>query len=588
MNKIKYNLLPKQKNCKSNINVNIALYSYASELYKELDSINIIKREKEVPQLGVIKVKKKLKKTRYDYIMLQLYLHQLIKNKLQNQLRLTYNNPIKDKEFGTDFLYKKEEGNPTVGDIIQLLTIVYNIGHFYNTFTSSRAIIMMALKNKSFLNMIISSSQDPRFKEAVNKMIQTKNYQRFHLLNSILILEQCDRSKQSVLLAIEIIYSYINEDSLSDDNKLKYAFSIFRNVRTVSYMAYDLQIANIPLIIDLCNEDAMVLLLKELLSEYNNNKASNYLVKSITKLLDDGVYNKSSDSICYYKISRTMVSSLSNDYDFANKNYYYKYFINKESILNKKYIHNYDYEKTNILKLTFKNDDRYLSEKLLSKLESIHNTRVGYYDRFSGEQTILVSIRKNCDSKEKIKAAFKTLQCIISIVKCCSDANVSDSRYLLSAKFFLYYLFSENPLVIKPTIDRKKCVICVRGKNRRIIEIQSLLKNSIGNKDAEHEIEFMLDNLKEDKKNDTSLCIPASIVVYKKEAIGRKLCEFDGLVIYPTRETRQILFLEAKNTLKKKETGKKCLKNKLEKLSIGFNSEDIRIINHDALFKYSL
>ena len=65
-------------------------------------------------------------------------------------------------------------------------------------------------------------------------------------------------------------------------------------------MAYDLQIAETPLTIDLCNEKAMVLLLKELLSEYNNNQSSNHLVGSITKLLDDTVYNENSNAIDLY------------------------------------------------------------------------------------------------------------------------------------------------------------------------------------------------------------------------------------------------------------------------------------------------
>lgn len=50
-----------------------AMNYYISDLH-----IGIINRVKEIPQLGVIKVAKRLAKTRYDYIMLQLYLHQMI------------------------------------------------------------------------------------------------------------------------------------------------------------------------------------------------------------------------------------------------------------------------------------------------------------------------------------------------------------------------------------------------------------------------------------------------------------------------------------------------------------------------------
>lgn len=66
---IKHDLLPKQKTQKHNLRVGIDLYPYATELYQELDSIGIIDRIKEIPQLGVIKVKKKLAKTRFDYVL---------------------------------------------------------------------------------------------------------------------------------------------------------------------------------------------------------------------------------------------------------------------------------------------------------------------------------------------------------------------------------------------------------------------------------------------------------------------------------------------------------------------------------------
>ena len=85
----KYNLLNKKKSRKHNLTVDIELYSYASELYEELNSLGIIQRMKKTPQLGVIKVPKQLQKTRLDYVMLQLYLHQLVKKNLQGQLRYT-------------------------------------------------------------------------------------------------------------------------------------------------------------------------------------------------------------------------------------------------------------------------------------------------------------------------------------------------------------------------------------------------------------------------------------------------------------------------------------------------------------------
>lgn len=587
MGKITHDLLPKQRLRKHNLKVEIDIYPYATELYEELEHIGIINRVKEIPQLGVIKVAKRLAKTRYDYIMLQLYLHQMIKNHLQGHLRWTYNNYVAAKEFRKDYKYIKKD-KPSIGDILQLLTIVYNIGHFYNTFTASRAVTMLASEDSAFFDMVVGASTSERFHEAAKSILNSKNYQRLHLLNSILILERCDQAKQSVSLAMEILYAYINESTLPEDSKLKYAFAIFRNVRTVSYMAYDLQIAETPLTIDLCNEKAMILLLQELLSKYNNNQSSHHLVQSTTKLIDDTVYNENSNAICYYKISRKMVSLITKDPSYTSTNYYADLFADKSSILNRTHAHKRDYAQSQILKLTFSGDQRFLSEALLADLEKINNTRVGYYDRHSGEQTILVSIKKNCDPSTKIYSAFKAMKCAVSYLRRIADISSSDVRFILCTKFFLFYLFDENPVVIKPTIDREKCVICTRGKNSRVKELRSLLCASVGTEDENHEVEFLLSQLESDSINDTSITLPASILVYQKDAVGRKLCEFDGMIIHPMRKMDQVVFLEAKNRNEKPAFGKNCLKEKLDKFPIRYNYDDIQIVSCDAYLKYSI
>lgn len=588
MTTIVCDLLPKQKTRKYNLKVDIDLYPCASELYNELNRNGNIKRTKEIPQLGLIRVPKRLKKTRYDYIMLQLYLHQLIKKNLQSQLFLTYNNEINAKEFASGYSYSSKDFKPTIGDVLQLLTIVYNIGHFYNTFTASRAIIMTSSDTIGFKDLIINASNNSRYKEVARKIINNKDYQKLHLLNSILILEKCNQNNQSVSLSLEILYSYINNEELNDNSKIQYIFSIFKNVRTMSYVAYDLQIAETPLIIDLCNKKAICLFLKELLSEYNNNQSSKNLIESVQKLLDDTIYNENSNAICYYKISRIMSNHLYKEKDWITNDYFNDLFIPKESILNRPYAQKRDYVQSNILKLTFTKEESNVSDSLLKKIEKTNNTRVGQYNRHYGEKTILVSIKNNCNYSSKVKAAYKTLKNVTSTLRKIDTIKSTDERYLLTLKFFLYYLFDENPVVIKPTINKEKCVICTRGKSNKIKELKIMIKESIGNEDENHEIQFMISQLKADLKNDVAILAPASILLYQKGSIGRKLCEFDGIIINPSRKKQQIVFLEAKNTSNKPSFGKNCLKEKLDKFPIVYSKDDIVVIGNDAYFRYSL
>ncbi len=370
-----YNILPKAKSRSTDVKIDIDIFPHAKELYSELKRIGIIERLSLIPHLGPIKVKSSLKKTRLDYIFLQLYFHQLIKNELKTELKYTYNSKISDKDFlCTSSLISKN--TVTIADILQILSIVYSAGHFYNTFTASRAIIMCAKENPQFYNLVVNASDNPMYKTKAQEIINTDNYLRFHLLNSLLILERCDQSKFSVTLAKGILYSYLGSNELSNNSKLRYTFDLFKSVRDVSYITYDLQIAKTPLTIDIGNRNNLVVLFRELLSEYNNRSLPQKLVDAIGKLLNDVVYNEPSNAICYYQISDLMRRKL-NEQVFDS---YYDLFISNDSVLNlSNYSQDKRFIKDNVLKLTFKSDELDAFDSLFKALSHSNGIKIGYY-----------------------------------------------------------------------------------------------------------------------------------------------------------------------------------------------------------------
>lgn len=571
---------------KQGLSVKIDLYSLATEFYNELDRIGIISRMRNVPQLGVVRVSKKLCKSRYDYTMLQLYFHQLVKRELQQKLKFTYNNPVGVEDlFPAPEIFSKSD-KPSIGDILQIITLAYNAGHFYNTFVASRAVTMLASEDIEFRHLIMHSSREDRFEQAANLLLDKQNYMRLHLLNSLLIIEKCDQSKRSVMFAKEIIYKYLFQCELSKECKLYYVFTIFQRVRDVSYVAYDLQIANTPFTIDIWNEKAILILLQELLSNFNNKAPAINLMASIEKLLDDTVYNQSSNAICYYKLSRLMTSCIQKSSCYSNLNYYNALFLEKDSVLNKSYRQCRDYSESNILKLTFSHEEIPMARKLLLDLEHTNNARVGYYDRSSGEVTVLVSIKTH--SKNKANTAFRIIKCVVRCLRNNSRLEHYDVRYLLAAKFFLYYIFSEKSILIEPTVDATKCVLCVRGKKRRVEELNKLLVQGLGKIDQRHEVEYLKKKLAEDTRNDTCLMIPGSIIVYENDRSGKKICEFDCMNIFTSRTTNQLMLLEAKNTIGSPSFGKNCIKKKLKKLNITVNERNIIVDGQDAFLVISV
>lgn len=573
-----YNLLPTAKSRSTIVIANIDLFLYAEELYSELKNIGIINRLSAIPQLGPIKVKTKLKKSRLDYIFLQLYFHQLIKKNLRTELKFTYNSKLCDDDFLSDVNFISDENIVTIADILQILSIIYSAGHFYNTFTSSRAVIMYAKENFEFRNLVVNACDNEIYKEKAQEFIDKGNYQRFHLLNSLLVLEQCDQSKFSVTLAKNILYSYLNINKLPENSKLHYAFDLFKRIRDFSYIAYDLQIAKTPLTIDIGNKKNLIVLFRELLSEYNNRSSPQHLVDAIGKLLNDIVYNEPSSAICYYQISDLMRRKLSKQ----TIDNYYDLFISINSVLNyKDYPQNKRFDKDNILKLTFDSDESVAFNNLFNALRHTNVIKFGYYNRYSGERTIVVAV--NNYNHDKLHTALRILKKVISSLKML-DISESDKRYLLSVKFFLYYLFSGNKIVINPTVHSKICVICTRGKKARLKGIYELLKCGLGTEDERHEVEFIRDYLSYDTINDTSIIVPASIVVYTPQNQGDKSCEFDGIVIHPFRKNGQVCFFEAKNTEYKPSYARKCLLKKFKKLSpfFQYNEKNVVTTGHDA------
>lgn len=580
--KLKYKLNSKAEK-------DIFLYKHTSELYEELEDLGIIDRMKEVSHLGTIKVNKSKNKSRYDYVMTQLYLHRLIKENLNPELLYTYNNPISidDKKI-------------TMGDFLQSLVIIYNIGHFYNTFTSSRAVIMAANKNKEFYDSIVHSFKDKKYQELAQSILNQKNYQRLHLLNSLLILEHCDQNKVSISLAMKILYFYLTQENLNENmedekiiernEKIQYAFSIFKRVRSVSYIASDLPIASLPLYMDLADEKSTVVLLKELLSEYNNNQSSIDLIQSISKLLDDTVYNKTSNVICYYDISKCMVRDMMQE-NISHYNYYNDGVLDQQNTLNQVHSHKKEYDSSSLLKLTFTAEETDIFESLLDRLDRMHHVKVGYYNRYRGEKTMIISMKKSLDLVTKKEVAYRILLAVVQHLRKIPNLCSSDVRFLLVTKFYLYYLFNERNLLIDPTIHEQICVLCARGKKARVEEIAKLLDMSTEDENKKHEVEFLQSCLEKDTINDTAIMIPASIIVFKKESDiensnSKTLREFDGLIIYPMR--REIVFLEAKNKNRNSSLAKRDLEDKFNAIPIEYVKDEIKVVHRDAYYRYKI
>ena len=579
MSEIKGNIFIKGKNPRE---TSISLYGYADDLYQVLDNLGIIERMKKVPQLGALKVKKSYSKSRYDYFFLQVYLHKIIQEKLRKYLKYSYTNNVGADEF-YEFDYmgltdkRKLVKKQSFSSLIQMLVLLCNVGFFYNTFPASFAAIKISKTNDSFRSFIEKELNDTRYKDIFHKMINNEDYFHFNLLNSLIILQHCDHNSPAVICAFNLLYSYLNKEKLSDDSKLRVLFDVFRSVRGIAYMAYDLHIANIPLSFDLDDESSLCEFLKEYLNQYNDNTAIKQWSESVTKLLNDVLYCENSVAIGQYQLVTRIIKAVEDMPTYDYSDYYRDCFIADTSVFNRiiKYINVSKAYSKDVLKLTFKYDDNEKEpyDRLVEKLTHTNSVIIGCYHRHDNTRTILIKIKKDCKNKKEV--ALRVLRIVISCLQSIKGIKSHDTRYLLAVKFFLFHLLGENDISIEATIDEYKCVLCERGKKRRVKIIKNLLHNNESGSDTQkHEIEHLISCLQADEINDTAIAIVGSIKVKDQtDNRNKDLHEFDGMIVFPMRKNRQVLFLEAK-TSRKSGRAQKCLKDKLNSFDISYDESN--------------
>ncbi len=560
--------------------VSLVLYGLSTELFNEFNRLGLIARLKKIPQLGGISVPKSLCKSRYDYIELQWWLHKRAHELVNSSLEYSYASRINKSDISAAISFPNGS-KPTVEEFLQLFILAYNIGHFYATFVSSKAILLKLKESTSVKNDFVNLyAGDNCLTNLCKRVIDEQDYFHFHLLNSLLVLNNCNQTLFSVQVSKWLIIDYLNGTA---SKKINYLFRNFKSIRNLAITVFDLQLANVPFRINLQNEDSLKIFLNEYLAQYNDNSKANNIVISLTKLLSDSLYNENIAAIKEY--GRVLKTKRKLPDNFVT-NYYNDYFVDENSILNKPLKTSVSID-SQCLKLTFEKDEVDIAVKLFEKLQHMQFVRSAIYSRHNGQSTILVSTSK---SKIADKGVFyKIYKAIISSLRSIKGIESCDLRYLLATKYFLRSIFEDRRIVINATSPSPVCLFCLKGK----LNITKVISNHLLNyppapNPMRHEVEHLLEVVSNDTKNDTAVLIPASILLFSKSTIEtKKEIELDGLVIYPFRDSEQIVFLESKSS-----TGaghaRRELKKKLKKMHIDIDANKMHYTNPDAHYIYSI
>lgn len=510
----------------------LTLYPGFSEIYNLCEQKQYIQRLKDINQLGSIKVSKNIKKSRLEYIFFQLYLH----NKVQQHVgtRVTMS-----PTYTKDFKY-----NISIGDAIQIFVLIYNLGHFHNTFIASRGFLDYLAKSEVKTESFKSLLNNTNLNDALDYIIERRLYPLLHLFNSYIILDSFDSSLSSVLAAKDLLTNYIqwkcfntcfeNMDFLS-------IFKYFESVRSLAYIINDLQVSSFPLFVRWDDERILKTLLYEYFDKYNDSHFLNEILKGVGKILSDNIYNNINKVISYTEASKRLTASCT-DIDFTSNNTFIDSCLKKKDMcLNKEIRFKSNYNTDLLFKLTIGVDDYRIAHKLYEKLRSISFIRVGYYKRNSYNTTLVVSVKKNLENKAK--AVFKAYKLIIYYLGELKDSNFKQKGLIVATKFFLKSILGHN-LEVKDDIVTG-AILMSRGYKKRVNLIEESLRKEINDEDALHEFDVFKQYLQNESKNDLAVMIPNRVIVYNNDTTTKK--ELDGILIFPNRKCNQIVLIEAKN-----------------------------------------
>lgn len=561
--------------------VSVDLFSLSTELYNEFERLGFIDRLKDIPQLGSIYVTKALCKSRYDYVILQWWLHKRAHELVNPILEYSYASTVRAIDVDANLNIPAEHKNHTITEYLQVFILAYNVGHFYSTFVSSRAILLKLQNcNQAKIDFVAQFAGDATIQDLCNRIIDENDYYHYHLLNSILALNACNQGLFSVRVARWLIVTYLSGQK---SKKMDYMFRVFRSIRNLSLTTFDLQLAIVPFRIYLQKETSLKTFLAEYLAQYNDNTKAQSIVLALSKLLSDTVYNENVSAIREYGRAIKTSRALPDDVGIR---YYNDFFCDSTSLLNQPPKTSISID-TQCLKLTFLKTEETIAINLFNKLQHTHHVRSTIYSRHYGDQTIVISTTKHKQADSAV--LHKILKLVITSLRSIKGIKESDPRFLLVTKYFLRSVFEDRRFVINATGSTNECLYCVKGRQNRLRVVDEHLKYYNPAPDpTRHEVEYLRNIIASDIKNDTAILIPSSLILYSKSDLESKTeLELDGLILYPYRRSGQVVFLESKISRDAGHSNGE-LRKKLNKLNIAINEPDFHYTNPDSNYVHSI
>ena len=148
-------------------NIRVNFYDFSCELIKIYEKENEFERQKSMKHLGVIAdVLESSHHSRYEYLMLQCFLIDVIENTYKGTPNAIGSIKIDGKEYS---------GN----SLIKTWFLLSNFGHTFKTIGDEKALLLFTNERKGFKSELISSIDDQELKNYAIKVIRKLNFSSF-------------------------------------------------------------------------------------------------------------------------------------------------------------------------------------------------------------------------------------------------------------------------------------------------------------------------------------------------------------------------------------------------------------------------
>ncbi|MGE7602992.1 hypothetical protein ACQKL5_10840 [Peribacillus sp. NPDC097675] len=260
--------------------VNISFYDISLEVINLFEKTNEFERQIEIKHLGLIsKVFQGSSHSRYDYVMLQCALVDLVDNLHKGSSNLS---------LGT----LKVNGEDISGNsIMKSWFLLSNFGHTKYTYGDEKAIMLYALKTKGFKTKLLRPIQDIDLKSWCDKVIMDYDYSMMHYVLAIRrIYKETGRNlktRENLIKLLKLLL--LNKAQLDfrfNEEKLEQLKRLFNVIRKLSIISIDGHYSHIPVTIDLI---AAIISLGSIETTYNNKSLIEQL-QPIISLLHDEIY----------------------------------------------------------------------------------------------------------------------------------------------------------------------------------------------------------------------------------------------------------------------------------------------------------